>query len=47
MVLLNLIQQGPITDFQQSGCGFSVPGGFLERRGDGTPFGFMLNTLHE
>jgi hypothetical protein len=47
VVLLDLVQQGSIADFQQPRCCFSVPAGFLESRRDFVPLRFTLHTLYE
>ena len=47
MVLLDLVQQRPVADFQQPGRRFTVPAGLLERGGDGVSFRFSLDALHQ
>ncbi len=47
MVLLNLVQQCPITNPQNPGCRFSVPPGLLKRGRDGIPLGFPFHALQK
>ncbi len=47
MVLLDLVQQRPVTDFQQPCRRFPVPAGLLERGRDRIPLGLSLYALDQ
>ena len=47
LVLLDLVQQRPVADFQQPRRGFAIPAGLVERGGDGIALGLALYTLDQ
>jgi hypothetical protein len=47
MVLLDLVQQSPVANFQQPGRGFTIPAGLIERAGNRIALGFALYALDQ
>ena len=47
MILLNLVEKGPVTDFEQVGRRFTIPTGLLERGGDRGPLGLASDILQQ
>ena len=47
MILLNFVQQGAITHFEQPRRRLAVPVSLLERHRDGVALGFAFDALHQ
>ena len=47
MVLLDLVQQSPVTDLEQPRRRFAVPAGLFESGADGVALCFTLHALHQ
>ena len=47
MILLDLVEQSPVTDLQQPGRRFAVPAGLFERGGDGIALRLSFDALDQ